>query len=108
MAVLLGREKSPPVAVGSAPEPWLNRAVAFRPHQVRPARGAWDDHNSDLGLQPEEAIGSENMSPVVHRRDRVLFRTTSPALQWPHRAVTRGQTACVLPDPNRIPSRGAR
>src|SRR5262245_37087644 len=31
-------EGSPRVAVGFAPEPWLNRAVAFRSHQVRPAR----------------------------------------------------------------------
>src|SRR5262244_4011577 len=68
-----GGEKSPPMAVGSAPEPWLNRVVAFRSHQVHPAREAWDDHNSDTSPQPEEAIGSENMSPVAHSRDRISF-----------------------------------
>jgi len=31
-------ERPPLVPVGSAPEPWLNRVVAFRSHQVRPAR----------------------------------------------------------------------
>src|ERR1044071_10089337 len=67
------RRKSPLMAVGSAPEPWLNRVVAFRSHQVRPARGAWDAHNSDTSPQPGEAIGSENKSPVAHSRDRILF-----------------------------------
>jgi len=32
------KERFPTVAVDLAPEPWLNRVVAFRSHQVRPAR----------------------------------------------------------------------
>src|SRR5687767_9653272 len=32
------REEVPRCGGGLAPEPWLNRVVAFRSHQVRPAR----------------------------------------------------------------------
>jgi len=60
--------------VGSAPEPWLNRVVAFRSHQVRPAcTGHGTIATVTLGPQPEEAIGSENMSPVVHSREQTGF-----------------------------------
>src|SRR6185436_6244392 len=49
---------------------------------------AGDDHNSDkLGPQPKEAIGSEKLSPVAHRREQDLFKTSPPALQSPHRSL---------------------
>src|SRR6185369_15096467 len=42
-----GRWSPPLVPVGPASEPCLIRVVAYRPHQVRPARPeARDDHNS--------------------------------------------------------------
>src|SRR4026209_257520 len=53
---------------------------------------AGDDHNSDkLGPQPKEAIGSEKLSPVAHRREQDLFKTSPPALQSPHRSLTRSR-----------------
>jgi hypothetical protein len=36
-------------------------------------KGAGDDRNSDLDPQPEEAIGSEKLGPVAHRRKPTLF-----------------------------------
>src|SRR3989337_991241 len=52
------------------PNPCYNKVVAYRSHQVRPAaqRGAGTLTTVTLGPQPKEAIGSENMDPVVHRR----------------------------------------
>src|SRR5688572_15220932 len=52
------------------PNPGYNRVVAYRSHQARPAaqRGAGTLTTVTLGPQPKEAIGSENMDPVVHLR----------------------------------------
>src|SRR5688500_9975391 len=75
---------------GLAPEPWLNRVVAFRSHQVRPARPRRGTITTvTTSPQPEEAIGSEKLSPVAHCREQDLFKTSSPALQSPHRSSTR-------------------
>src|SRR5688572_27950563 len=72
--VLRGRG-SPAVAVGPAPEPWLNRVVAYRSHQVHPARALARGTIATVTLdpQPEEAIGSEILGPVAHRREPELF-----------------------------------
>src|SRR5438094_8340337 len=96
------RERPPLVPVGSAPEPWLNRAVAFRSHQVRPAAlGAGTITTVTLGPQPKEAIGSENLSPVVHSREQDRFRTTFPVLQSPRRDAIRSPRGAFSPGPCR-------
>src|SRR5688572_32010034 len=56
----------PLVPVGPASEPCLIRVVAYRPHQVHPARqvlkpGEGRSQQWHSGPQPGEAIGSENM-----------------------------------------------
>src|SRR3954471_24524175 len=95
--------------MSSAPEPWLNRVVAFRSHQVRPSnkppRRLGDDHNSDTSPQPKEAIGSEKLSPVVHSREQESFRTTFPFLQSLRRVAIRCQTVVVWPGRRRIATR---
>src|SRR5437867_11352972 len=66
----------PLVPVGPAPEPWLNRVVAYRSHQVHPACARHGTIATvTLDPQPEEAIGSEILSPVVHSRGHRLKPT---------------------------------
>src|SRR5207249_716254 len=73
IAHFLEKESPPQMPVGSAPEPWLNRVVAFRSHQVRPARMRGTITTVTLSPQPKEAIGSEKLSPVAHRRGPASF-----------------------------------
>src|SRR5690242_15362957 len=69
-------ERFPAHAGGLAPEPWLYRVVAYRSPQVHPASapGAQGTIATvTLAQQPKEAIGPENMSPVVHGREQGRF-----------------------------------
>src|SRR6267378_5224875 len=68
----------PLVPVGPAPEPWLNRVVAYRSHQVHPACARHGTIATvTLDPRPEEAIGSEILSPVVHSRGHKLKPTAA-------------------------------
>src|SRR5687767_11096539 len=72
--IVVGRSGSPQCRWYPAPEPWLYRVVAYRSHQARPARtGRGTFTTVTLGPQPKEAIGSESMGPVAHRREPASF-----------------------------------
>src|SRR5688572_3153777 len=95
-------------AGGPASEPWLNRVVAYRSHQVHPAsarRARGTITTVTLDPQPGEAIGPEIMGPVAQRRERDLFRTTSPALQSPRRSAIQARRGGAWLVQGRSPSR---